>query len=891
MTEGGMIGGKARGLHLLEECGCRVPPWSVVPSEVFGMHLDALAKGDEVRTLLEGLATTTPSETSEQLHALFQGAELSDAVIARIEAAYDEVGGTVAVRSSALQEDGAESSFAGVHATFLNVRNRDEVVPRVVDTWLSAFSPPALTYRLRRDVEPHQEAMAVVIQAMVDAAKSGVLFTANPMSGSRDEMVLSAVLGVGEGLVSGAVDADTVVLDKATGRVLSTYIGEKAEAHRPSVEGSGISVEPVAEDAREGLSLRDEEIAALCELGRHIEGHVEMPQDIEWAIDADGTIWMLQSRPLTALGAPGGRAASTDAELRVWDNSNILESFGAVTAPLTFSFARHAYYRAYREYARLMGVPRRRVDQMDEWLPNMLGHFDGRVYYNLLNWYKVIRLLPGYSLNRRILEFSMGLSGSLPDDVALAQVPYRVESPWRGRVLRGYTYGRFGVHFLTIERSVDRFLRYFSARLEEFEMTDLEEQDSLSVYRHFQQLEQDLLPKFGRMVILEAVVAMSYGGLQTLTKRWLPDAPSWFEFEVARPNGPIESTEPADRMTELAHQVVADPTLAAALDGPPETMAQRLDDAGHADFVQRVDAYIREFGHRSANELKLEEPDMRGDPAIFFQLLDDAVDASANPAPGGGSTSSADEVIREHLSGWRRVVYGVARSKVQGSLRARESVRFARSRAFGMTRRMMNSIGNDLRAVGAIDDERDIFYLELEELRAYMDGRGNAAELRDVIAIRRKLYDAAPVIGPARFETHGAPYWGQAALAASNGAGGDEDGLRGTPCVPGVVEGEVRVVDEPVGINGSILATYRTDPGWITVLPTVSGLLIERGSPLTHVAIAAREFGIPTIVQIPGLTERLQSGDTIRMDGADGRIAIIDPPGTDEEPATVSEAP
>lgn len=888
MTEGGSIGGKARGLKLLEECGCTVPHWSVVPSEVFDMQLDALAIGDEVRALLEGLPGSNPSEISSKLLALFQGAELAPPVIARIHAAYDAVGGAVAVRSSALQEDGKESSFAGVHATFLNVRSREEVVARVLDTWLSTFSPQALTYRSSRNIEP-RESMAVVIQEMVHAAKSGVLFTADPTTGSRDEMVLSSVFGVGEGLVSGAVDADTVVVDKATGRVLSSYIGEKAEAHQAGADHAGIRVEPVAEDARETMSLDDNEITALCALGRRIEEHAGLPQDIEWAIDADGAIAMLQARPLTALDAVTlVRRAPADGELRIWDNSNILESFGAVTAPLTFSFARYAYYRAYREYTRLVGLPRRMVDQMDEWLPNMLGQFDGRVYYNLLNWYKVIRLLPGYTLNRQILELSMGLGEALPDDVALAQVPFRAASSLRQRALEYYVYARFAVHFLTIEKSVDRFLRYFNERFQEFEMTDLEEQDSLSVYRHFQMMEQDLLPQFGRMVLLEATVAMSFGALSTLTKKWLPDAAPGFEFEVARPKGPIESTKPADRMAELARQVVADPALSAALDGPPETAVSRLRDTGYGDFAGRVDAYIREFGHRSANELKLEEPDMRDDPGIFFRLLADATDASA-PDRADVAANPADAVIRANLSGWKRVTYGVVRSKVQRALQARESVRFARSRAFGMTRRMMKAIGRDLHAVGAIGDPRDIFFLELDELRGYMEGRGSAAELREMIALRRKVYDAADPNGPARFETRGAPYWGQDAAPAPSGA--DHDGaLRGTPCVPGVVDGEVRVVSEPTHVNGNILATYRTDPGWITVLPTVTGLLIERGSPLTHVAIAAREFGIPTIVQIPGLTERLQSGDRIRIDGSDGRIEIVDRARTDEAVATAGDA-
>ncbi len=197
--------------------------------------------------------------------------------------------------------------------------------------------------------------------------------------------------GIGEDLVSGKRDADTWQVDRTNTIVLRAITGAAA-------------------------SLTDREVTAVATLARDASRHFGRPQDIEWAIAESGTLHLLQSRPITTLA----HAADPDAELAIWDNSNIVESYSGVTTPLTFSFASEIYQGVYRQFCRLMGVPDRVVAEEDDTFRNMLGLIRGRLYYNLLNWYRVLALLPGFTVNRKFMEQMMGVRESLPESIKIS---------------------------------------------------------------------------------------------------------------------------------------------------------------------------------------------------------------------------------------------------------------------------------------------------------------------------------------------------------------------------------------------------------------------------------------------------------------------------------------
>lgn len=753
-----LAGGKGRSLHVLTGNGLSVPDWVVLGSDLFARLLDIGGLRENVHELLGRVTNNTVDQIADSISELIFGTCLDFEIEAEIERAYRTVGGgRVAVRSSNLDEDGTALSFAGQFTTRLNVCGSAAVREAVLACWASAFSPRSLSYRLANGGVAQVGDMAVVVQRMVDAELSGVLFTVNPLTGDQRECVVSSVYGLGESLVSGMVDADTVVLRKDTGEVVDTVLGDKAQ--RMDADGqAGNSIREVPEEQRARLSLDARDLAGLRELGVRVEEVFGAAQDIEWAIGADRRLWLLQSRPVTATarGPVEEQAAPATGELRVWDNSNIIESFSGITSPLTYSFAADAYAKVYRGYARALRVPDAQLRQMDDWLPSMLGYFHGRVYYNLLHWYRMVRLAPAYPLTRRVLEVSLGVEETLSPELADTLYPFTFRTTLGRRLSGVVRHVEFARRFLTMGRSVDRFVAEFYRAYEVFDNEDYDGRPGAETYRRFRELERDLLEKWGPMMALDATILLSFGALYLLTRKWLPDAPEWFNWAVVNPGAGIESAEPALALSALADTVRADPALTALITSTPaERTRQALHEAGYDRLLAAVDDYVAKYGYRSPDELKLEVPDLREDPAMLFTMLRDAL-----PESTGKSPDTAQEYLDAHLRGPRRWVYEVVRRKTRASLAARERLRFCRTRAFGSAKRMLRAMGRDLAAMGAIREWSDVFQLRIEEVRGAFEGTIAHNELPELVAMRKRRREADELLrAPSRFTTRGAAYW------------------------------------------------------------------------------------------------------------------------------------
>nr|WP_067719494.1 phosphoenolpyruvate synthase [Nocardia yamanashiensis] len=883
---GALGGGKARGLYAMRDNGFQVPEWVALGSDVF----DAFAAGSGLDTAIAEFARIDDPDTAvayaAELRAEVTGAPLPDAVRELIGAACERFGDDpIAVRSSVSAEDGDEHSFAGQFESHLDVRGPDAVIARVRDCWASAFAERAVRYAFAREL-PRAGAPGVVLQRLVAARASGVLFTANPTSGARDELVISAVYGLGEGLVSGAVDADTVIVDKDGGAVIEIILGDKDIRFDPS-GGDGLARREVEAGERGAAVLTDAEIAELTELGRKLEIDRGAPQDIEWAIDDNG-VWLLQARPITTLAEPlpgvelrGAGEAIPAGAVRIWDNSNIIESFSGITSPLTYTVAAEIYGRVYRGYAQSLRVPDEQVRQTDEWTPWLLGSFHGRVYYNLLHWYRMVGIAPGYPLNRKVLEAALGVGEPLADDIAKTLRPFTFRSTparLRSRAITTVTYLR---RIAGIDAMMEKFAAEFYRVYDEYDTLDYTALTGEEAYRAYREVDRDLVERWGPMMVLDAMLLTLMGVLFGLTKAFLPKAPESFMYAVMGPGADVESAEPARAMTELAQLVRADAALTELVNSTaPEQIYAALRAGDHPEFLAAVDRYIERYGYRSLDELKLETPDLHEDPASLFIMLRSA-SSRVGDTVSAGRGGEADAYLDANLGGIRRRIYDRVRAKTSRAAAHRESLRFCRTRAFGMVKRMIRVMGRDLVARGVLDDFPDVFQLTVQELRSCYEG-GDTAALREVVAARKSLRARdSGLVAPARFTTVG-PGLGRAELAAQGWvpitgteAAAVGDVLPGTPSAAGVVEGVAVVVDEPLDVAGGILVAYRTDPGWVAALPSASALVIERGSPLTHVAIVARELGVPTVVQVPDVTRRIRTGMRIRVDGAGGTVTVL----------------
>lgn len=325
-----LVGGKGASLGELVRLGLPVPPGFVVTTTAFRAVRHGLDPEGTIAVRLAGLdphdhraveAATAP------MRAAFAGCalpgQLGETVLAHYRGLSPGPAGAalpVAVRSSATGEDGLDASFAGLQDTFLWVRDEATLLHRLRACWASLYSVESVCYRLQRGIAEEDAAMAVVVQQMVEARSSGVMFTRSPSTGDRSVVAVEAAWGLGSAVVGGEVTPDAFTVSKVTGEVLRRHVSAKARRHVPDPDAGGVRDEEVPDELQRVPALDDGELSRLLELGRAVEAHYGVAQDVEWAIAAGAApgegLFLLQSRPETAwskrdaapLAAPKARA-------------------------------------------------------------------------------------------------------------------------------------------------------------------------------------------------------------------------------------------------------------------------------------------------------------------------------------------------------------------------------------------------------------------------------------------------------------------------------------------------------------------------------------------------------------------------------------------------------
>jgi pyruvate,water dikinase len=831
------FGGKVRALAKLEGVA-RIPAWFALSPAAFvmsgnaGLEPDAFKISSEVRATLE----TALRELSPD-------------------------GALVAVRSSASDEDGTAYSFAGQLESVLEVAH-SAVPDAVLRVWRSGFSARLTEYRRAHRLGA-PSAPAVLVQRMVRATVSGVAFSRDPVSGAK-ACVIAAVPGLGESLVSGERDGDTYRVQDGTVTTVATP---------------------------EGNVLSETQALEVAALAARLEAHFGAPQDLEFAFEGDA-LYLLQSRPITTLKADGSSSSvsnnpvsspepsSETGEEIIWDNSNIIESYSGTTTPLTYSFARRAYTAVYRQFLVILGVDAGRIADNSNRLEAMIGLVRGRIYYNLSNWYRLLALLPGFKLNRALMEQMMGVNEALPDalerEIATGQAGV---SRWRD----AFDLTRAGVGLLLSWARLEPMKAAFYARLNQtLEPVPLETMDLSALVAHYRSLEGKLLTRWDAPLVNDFFAMIFYGVLRRIAQNWLSDR-AGLQNALIVGGGGMVSAEPAARLEALAGLARGDAGLVDALcNGSLEQITRALE--GHAELRSGAAAYLERFGDRCLDELKLESATLNDEPLLLWRSIGQLARLEGHTAHDAGATAKAAELeARDALPPLRRAVFNFVLAQARARVRDRENLRFERTRVFGRARRIFLEIGARLASSGAIDTPRDVFWLEVSDLIGYVEGTATTTDLRALVNARRQEFEGfkAQPAPPRRFTTRG-PVRAGATLETreTTADAGLEHARSGIACSPGVVRGPVRVVLDPRTANLTepvIIVAERTDPGWILILPLARALLVERGSLLSHSAIVSRELGIPAIVAIPGVTTWLKDGDWVELDGSSGVVKRVEP--------------
>jgi pyruvate,water dikinase len=859
-----IVGGKAHALARLVTLGVRVPRFFVLGSHAFREQLERAGLCDQVDAELERLtsvplegpdARRTTEEVARALGAIVDSLTIDPELEQALAFASATLGAPeayVAVRSSAVGEDGERHSFAGQLDSVLGVRHASEIAEAVRRCWKSALGERALDYRRRTGTLAEGCRVAVIVQRMVVGDVSGVLFTLDPVTGDASRMRVSAVRGLGESLVSGEAEGDEYLIAR-DGREIETRISDADER----------LLDPI-------------DLAVLAAEGAHIAAAEGGARDIEWTI-ARGELWILQARPITSAAARGREHRI------VWDNSNIQESYCGVTTPLTFSFASAAYASVYEQTMRAMRVPEAVIAEHRPMLRNLLGLIRGRVYYNLNNWYRGLLLLPSFGKNKEDMERMMGVEE--PVDFVTSE---RVGLRERLRRLPRFalTLGSLLGRFATLPRDTRRFLREFDAAIETVDRKSIERRSLGELMALLDQLRRRCVERWTTPIVNDFYVMMSAGRLRRVVSGVAPNETEPMMQALLGGADVAVSAGPAMLLLRMAALAREDASLAAALEG--DSASALADACASEPFAALLDELMARYGDRCMGELKLESRPMRDDPAFVLRMLRNYLDARvADPATlahaASGARESARLQVESRLGVVSRMRFRRALAAARRGVRAREEMRLARTKLFGVHREIYRAIGTRLHETGSLESPDDILYLTTTEIAAYWEGTAASADLAALVRARRiefAKYEGESA--PNRIITTGAPYNSVVQPSAAAVVTDDKHDariLKGLGCSRGVVEGRVRIITSPsddLAIAGHILVAPRTDPGWSPLFPSAAGIIVERGSLLSHSAVLARELGLPAVVGIPGVVTTLREGERVRIDGEAGTVERLD---------------
>lgn len=766
-----------------------------------------------------------------------------------------------AVRSSATGEDGRQASFAGQLASYLQVE-RNDLFTAVCHVWQSAFADHVTYYRQQlldqqNGAAPTTWLPAVLIQRMVDADVAGVAFGADPVTGDRRQCLITATRGLADGLVSGRVNGESYWVERQSKVLQQQNIAE------PALLSPGM-------------------VQAIVALLTQVETQLGAPQDIEWAF-ANGQLYLLQARPITTLPVNTSGKIPDQGPLTIWDNSNVVESYSGVTSPLTFSFARHVYAHVYVAFCWQMGVATAQIEAAQPAFRNLLGYLNGHVYYNLLNWYRILALFPGFQSNRGFMEQMMGVKEGVDDKILATLLP---QQPTRwARLVDGWCLARAGLGLLGSQLTLRRTIGRFYARLERAlthtpsELGKLSLSDLVTAYRT---IERQLLTQWDAPLINDFLCMIAFGLSRQLLARQGGEQGLQLHSDLLIGQGDIISAEPAQRLAQMAALAAQDPAVVdALLHAPPDQALAAL--ATLPDLAGAYHAYLAKFGNRCLQELKLESPTLVDDPTSLLraigQMATHRPSASTSLRPTSTSANQALAALypRQPVRRW---LTGQVIAWAKARVRDRENLRFERTRVFGYARQLFLAMGQRLCEAGLLDHPRQIFLLEVEEVLRVAEGTSTTYDLRGLIALRQaeqERFATLPSL-PNRVQTVGLTVTALATRVDQPPPKATLDNAthrQGIGCCAGVVQAPVRVITDPRQASlqaGEIMVARFTDPGWITHFANAAGILVERGSLLSHSAIVARELGIPAIVAIDGLLEWLTTGDVVEMNGATGMV-------------------
>jgi pyruvate,water dikinase len=848
-----LVGGKAANLGELINGGFPIPPGFVVTSNAYASIYHDLGIAEDILNI-ERLSPSEQETIALKIREKIEALPFPEKLKQEITEAHNQIQSeyeqplVYAVRSSATAEDLADASFAGQHDTYYYV-NSESLIEMIQKCWGSLWSNAAISYRSSQGISHGTVRMAAVVQVMVRSDVSGVTFTANPVTGNRDQIISESTWGMGAAIVDGRVTPDRFVVERNTQAITERHIANKAfmvPAEPEDLEGPRLL--EVSQGLRQRESLSAEKLLLVTEWAARSEQHFGNPQDIEWSFEGD-VFYMLQSRPITVLGEAN---RSHDFEGQYVLFKAIAENFTSPIYPLT-------------------------ADLIVNPLP-MMEMINSRVYLKLS---ALKPLFPIHISERQIADLAY-LSGN---DTIEFKIAWTKLPAFFLILIANYLISE--VIYRRIANMPDDFMEGFRKVIGHIDSSPEIQADEV--------VDRILGTRFfepvGNMVYLVNIISASrypvfLALFSKLLRRWLPELRPDAESMLCSGSEGVLSTDMGRQIWQIANLAKQNQALKALiLNEPPESALNKMVGfAGASDFINALNEFKRIHGHRTLKEFELQSTRWEEDPSPVIGMVRNYLLADSDPELIEARIqenrtdlefevkNSLQDLWLEKQTSWRWRLLDYLRSRAKYFIKLRENSRFYHIMTFYLLRKKIIRDEQQLMASGSLKCKDDIFYLTGNELSRLKSGYWSWLDVEDIIRERRMEQIRLSKITPPR--TVGIQE--DEATDGETDNAYDSHSLSGQGASPGVYVGIARVILDPA-IDpeirpGEILIAPYTDPAWTPLFLIAHAAVVEVGSYLSHAGTIAREYGMPCVVDVENCTGRIRTGDRIRVNGTLGLV-------------------
>jgi len=824
-------GGKGASLQKLTEFNFNVPPFEIVTSIDFKYWENNKELSEEAITRIENFSNLSKSKS-------------------------------FAVRSSATAEDGANNSYAGVLETFLYTEASD-IIDKIIKCFNSFYSDRILQYEQMRDSGKQRGSMAVVVQEMIESDISGVAFSRSP--DIDDSLVyIEAGIGLGEGVVSGLVDVDRFYVNRFQ-EIIKKDISNKQSKIAYCPKESIVKEFKIDEKEQ---SLSSSELNELTKVILDIEKHYGFACDVEWSFH-NGILYILQVRPIT----------QPHSELELYIDTNLSESYPGHTTPITGDYVNLAYSKVHYELAENIGFDKRKRDSMLPYLNTMTNYIDGHMYYRLESYYNILLSIPGGKQNLK--NWHRMISG---DDKEIG-IKTTVEEPDTKDTI---IYYKFLLNIIFKHTAI--FTNFLSEAKKKKEQLYKKLGEARTIRQRAELINFAINTTKGfSLTAFNDVLTMK--GLNAICK--ILDKynisheilPQLIKTEEGVDSlGPLEALSEISSMTNSTNflhdfQTVIEKNKLASIFSKYELICNELSNK-YPTITSKISEFLIKYGDRSFEELKLESLTIKRSPELLLKLL--KLHSSTDQREQHSNDFNLKETL-SHLNFIDRKLLQFLAYKTQQYIATREACRLIRGEFYGWYRECFLHIFEDLRKDNLLSKYKteDFFYLHLENIFEYSNGKITTADIVEIIEANKIKYSKVENYPEHIYisKTKQTSYFNKVQMTSESID--DVQSLKGLSASKGNIIGKVLLLKSPLealdrdDLADCILVTQNTDPAWIYIMTKCKGLISEKGSLLSHTAIIGRELGVPTVVGVKNITQKLIGIDKINLNADNGTITII----------------